>query len=203
LTEKPVGRWYPVCTHMPAERADRLSDHLADCTFLCEESASWLDGRVRLRLSAYVTNLMPPPENVTSSRCLVLRHDSVLVQHDRDSTHILPGGRREANESPMETVRREVLEETGWTIAEPLLVGLLHFTHLTPKPLGYTYPYPDFVQVVYMANAMTFVPEAKLDDGYEVETLFRSIDELPSLALPVSQRLFLDAALHVRASLPQ
>src|SRR5262249_42111773 len=83
------------------------------------------------------------------------------------------------------------------------LVGLLHFTHLTPKPSGYTYPYPDFVQVVYMASAVTFVPEARLDDGYEVETLFRSIDELPSLALPVSQRLFLDAALHVRASLPQ
>ena len=102
-----------------------------------------------------------------------------------------------------EQARREVLEETGWAIAEPLLVGLLHFTHLTPKPSGYTYPYPDFVQVVYMANAVTFVPEAKLDDGYEVESMFCSIDDLPSLTLPVSQRLFLDVAIQVRASLPE
>jgi len=146
---------------------------------------------------------MPPLEYIASSRCLVLRHNSVLVQRDRDTTHVLPGGRREAHESPVEAVRREVLEETGWAIAEPLLVGLLHFTHLTPKPSGYTYPYPDFVQVVYMANAVTFVPEAKLDDGYEVESMFCSIDDLPSLTLPVSQRLFLDVAIQVRASLPE
>jgi ADP-ribose pyrophosphatase YjhB (NUDIX family) len=196
------GPWYCVCTQMSPRRTDRLSSYLAHSnTFLAEEFVSWLDGRVRLRLRTYLTNVMPPPEYSTSSRCVVLRHDSVLVQRDRDSTHILPGGRCEADESPLETVRREVLEETGWAIGEPLLLGFVHFNHLSPKPSGYTYPYPDFVQVVYMANAVTFVPEAKLDDSYEVESVFRSIDELSCLALPLplGQQLFLEAALQLRS----
>ncbi|MCC7367135.1 MAG: NUDIX hydrolase [Chloroflexi bacterium] len=135
---------------------------------------------------------------VTSSRCLVLRDDAVLVQRDRDSTHILPGGRREADESPLETAHREVAEESGWIIADPVLVGFMHFAHLTPKPSGYAYPYPDFVQVVYMARAREFVADARLDDGYEVETVFRSIAEVQDMGLPASQRLFLDAALRLR-----
>jgi 8-oxo-dGTP pyrophosphatase MutT (NUDIX family) len=143
---------------------------------------------------------MPPLSSITSSRCLVFKDDAVLVQRDRDSTHILPGGRREADESPLETVYREVAEETGWTITDPVLVGFLHFAHLTPKPSGYAYPYPDFVQVVYMADASRFVPDARLDDGYEIESVFRSIDDVQGLTLPATQRLFLDAALRVRES---
>ncbi len=146
---------------------------------------------------------MPPLEYVTSSRCLVFKNDCVVVQRDRDSTHIMPGGRRAADESPLETVRREVLEETGWVITDPLLVGLVHFTHLTPKPVGYAYPYPDFVQVVYMANAAEFVPDAKLDDDYEVESVLRSIDEVQGLTLPANQRLFLNAARQLRQLLAE
>jgi 8-oxo-dGTP pyrophosphatase MutT (NUDIX family) len=180
----------------PADR--RLSAYVARCTLLAEEFASWLDGRVRLRVRGYLTDLPPPLDYVTSSRCLVMRHDAVLVQRDRDSTHILPGGRREPDESPVETVRREVLEETGWLIGEPVLIGLLHFAHLTPKPSGYVYPYPDFVQVVYVADAVDFLPGGRLNDGHEVESVFRSVDQVHRLALPANQRLFLDAALRKR-----
>jgi 8-oxo-dGTP pyrophosphatase MutT (NUDIX family) len=42
-----------------------------------------------------------------------------------------------------QTVRREVLEETGWAIDPPKLLGVKHFRHLTPKPAGYSCPYPD------------------------------------------------------------
>jgi ADP-ribose pyrophosphatase YjhB (NUDIX family) len=187
---------------MSAGHADRtLLSHLSRCEPLTEEVASWFDGHVRLRLRGYLADQLPPLEYVTSSRCLVFRYDVVLVQRDKDSTHILPGGRREAEESPEETLHREVLEETGWALADPILIGFLHFCHLTPKPLEYKYPYPDFVQVVYMANAVAFMPDARLDDGYEVESVFRSIAEVQSLTLPASQRLFLDAALRLRGSL--
>ena len=48
---------------------------------------------------------------------------------------------------------REVLEETGWTIRDARLLGLAHFQHLTPKPVAYRYPYPNFLHLVYVANA--------------------------------------------------
>lgn len=178
-----------------------LADHLARCTPLSEENASWSDGQIRLRLRGYVTALMPPLHVITSSRCLVFRDDAVLVQRDRDSTHILPGGRCEAGESPLATVRREVAEETGWIIRDPVLVGFMHFAHLTPKPPSYPYPYPDFVQVVYMADVAECVPDTRLGDGYEIDSVFRSIAEVRRLTLPATQRLFLNAALRVRESL--
>ena len=175
-----------------------LSTYLASGAPLSEESASWLDGQIQLRIRGYLTGWMPPLDAITSARCLVFRNDAVLVQRDQHSTHILPGGRREPGESPLETVRREVLEETGWRLADPVLLGFGHFRHLTPKPPGYAYPYPDFVQVVYVADAVDFVPGARLDDGYEVESVFRSIPDVQRLPLPPNQRLFLEAALQLR-----
>lgn len=178
--------------------AHALQSHLSRCTFLTEESASWSDGHIRLRMRGYLSDMLPPLEYVTSSRSVVFREGAVLVQRDKDSTHILPGGRREPHESPEETLHREVLEETGWVLAVPKLIGFLHFHHLTSKPLGYEYPYPDFVQVVYVSNAVTFIPDARLDDGYELESVFRSIAEVQGLSLSECQQQFLNAALQSR-----
>jgi 8-oxo-dGTP pyrophosphatase MutT (NUDIX family) len=49
----------------------------------------------------------------------------------------------------MQTLHREVLEETGWTIRDARLIGLAHFQHLAPKPNHKRYPYPDFLHLVY------------------------------------------------------
>jgi 8-oxo-dGTP pyrophosphatase MutT (NUDIX family) len=166
---------------------------------VCEETAVWLDGRVRLQVTLYLTADLPPLELVTSVRCLVFNGpDSVLVQRDISSTHILPGGRREPGESLTATLRREVLEETGWTLRDPVLLGSLHFRHLTPRPPDDNHPYPDFVQVIYAADADTFVPNAKLDDGHELDSRFASVDEVGQLELPEAQRLVLEAALRLR-----
>jgi hypothetical protein len=40
-----------------------------------------------------------------------------------------------------------------------------------------------------------FRAEAKLEDGYELDSTFRTIDEVRALGLPASQTLFLEAAL--------
>ena len=52
----------------------------------------------------------------------------------------MPGGRLEAGESPEDALRREVAEETGWTISRLRRIGFRHFRHLTPKPDDWTYP---------------------------------------------------------------
>ena len=80
-------------------------------------------------------------------------------------------------------------------LREPALIGYAHFLHLTPRPAGYVYPYPDFYHVVYVAQAEAYMPEAKLDDGYELGSTFTSIEEARALPLGAGERIFLEAAM--------
>ncbi len=162
----------------------------------CEEQVAWDKGRVRLRLTAYLPSELPPLEYVTSARAVVVRGDSVLVVRDSENTwHIFPGGQREPGESLETTLAREVLEETGWTIRDPALLGVMVFHHLTRRPAHYAYPYPDFVQLVYRAHAWEFTPADKKRGEHEWESGFRPISRARQLGLPVSQQVFLNAAL--------
>ena len=117
---------------------------------------------------------------------------------NRDSTHIFPGGRREGSETLEETLHREMLEETGWAITGVSMLGFMHFHHLSPKPVGHTYPHPDFIQVVYMATATAFIRDTRLADDYELEAAFRPITEAQTLELSPCQHLYLKEALRVR-----
>ena len=48
---------------------------------------------------------------------LIIKNDSVLLHlHPKINLWLPPGGHVEANEDPIETVKREVFEETGYTI---------------------------------------------------------------------------------------
>ncbi len=163
-----------------------------------EETAVWGHGTLPLRITSHLSCEHPPVDFVTSVRAVVLQGDAVLVVRDAaDSFHVTPGGRREKGESLQATLRREVLEETGWTLAGASMLGFMRFQHLAPKPVDYLYPYPDFVQLVYVAHADKFVPEARQFDEYVLESGFQDLDELHCLHLSSSQRLFLDAALQV------
>src|ERR1044071_5320209 len=128
-----------------------ISQILAPLRLQADEQAEWPPSRLRVR--TYQTTRLPPLDLVSSVRALVRQGDQILVVRDPVSVHILPGGRREPGETLMQTLEREVLEETGWTIQSPRLIGLAHFQHLTPRPEDYRYPYPDFLHLVYAAIA--------------------------------------------------
>jgi ADP-ribose pyrophosphatase YjhB (NUDIX family) len=127
-----------------------------------EDADTW--GELRLRVRTYLTGALPPLELVSSVRAVVLVDAGVIVVRDPTRQHILPGGRREAGEALEQTLRREVLEETGWEIAAPRQLGVVHFHHLTPRPEGYRYPYPDFLHVVYAAAGVRHDPAARKAD---------------------------------------
>jgi ADP-ribose pyrophosphatase YjhB (NUDIX family) len=158
-----------------------------------EEDVRW--GELRFHVTSYLGGRLPPLELITSARAVVLREDSVLVVRDPTAEHILPGGRREAGETLRQTIQREVLEETGWALGEPRLLGFKHFRHLQPKPAGYAHPYPDFFQAVYVAEARGFDPGARETDGYELDAGFRPLAEVERLGLPPNERVFPRAAL--------
>ena len=191
---------------MPDEAAPptELAHFLARCERLAEEIAIWGQGAgaTRLCLVTYVTAETPPLAYVTSVRALVCRGDEVLVVRDPSGYHVIPGGRREAGETLEETLRREVLEETGWALGPITPFGLLHFHHLGPQLPGYHSPYPDFLHAVYLAEAGGFVPGALVtgEQAYELEAGFRPLAEIDGLGLPLGQRRLLAAALGQRAT---
>src|SRR5262245_44282228 len=124
-----------------------LARFLEDLTPAATETDLW--GELAFQVSGYLSAQAPPLAYVTSVRAVVTQGQRALVMTSPDREHILPGGRRESGESLAETLRREALEETGWSLGSLRLLGFTHFHHLTPKPAAYPYPYPDFLQAVY------------------------------------------------------
>jgi len=177
---------------------ERLEEFLNQQGVYTEIVERWHSG-IQLRVRAYVTDTLPEQELVTTVRAVVWKDSELLVIRDASGyVHITPGGRREPQESLEATLRREVAEETGWSIRNIGLLGLLHFHHVTPKPEGYRYPYPDFLQLVYMADADGYQAASRKQGGYEVEAEFRKLGEAQRLGLPATQMLFLTAGLQRR-----
>ena len=155
------------------------------------EEQDW--GQHRLRLNAYAGALEVPDALVTSVRGVVVRHAQVLLMKAPDGYHIMPGGRREAGEDYVGTLRREVREESGWMVDVGECLGVLHFHHLTPRPAGHSYPYPDFLQLVYACAALRKVGDG--DGEWDVPVGFTSIDALDEAEIGAVQMWFARAVL--------
>jgi len=154
---------------------------------------------IPLRLSWYLTTDAPPPALVTSVRAIVLRDDAVLVLREPDGRpYIIPGGRCEAGESPEETVRREVLEESGWALGPLAPLGCIHLHNLGPELPGSPYPYPDAFQTIRRAEAAAEHPEAVIFDQWVSSSAFVPLAEALRLPLRPGERVLLVAALAVR-----
>jgi ADP-ribose pyrophosphatase YjhB (NUDIX family) len=153
-----------------------------------------------LRLCCYLSTELPALEYVSSVRAVVFSDDGrVLVMRNADSTHVLPGGRREPGETPEQTLRRELLEECGWRVEPREVLGFTHFRHLAPKPAGYPFPHPDFFWVIYRAHALSQVAGARDANDYERESWFAPPDDgLRWLVASEEQRTYLLAAIGTR-----
>ena len=174
---------------------DDLAAFLAPLTTFAEEIHTWPADT--MRLACYLTDRTPPPRYVVSARAVVTDGDRVLVIQDPTTKHIMPGGRLEPNETPEDALQREMLEETGWTLACFRPIGILHFTSTDTAPEGSPYPYPDFLQIVYAGSPGSYHPELKEVDGYELGSELVSFADARRLSLDAGQQVFLNAALNV------
>ncbi len=161
-----------------------------------EERQDWLGGGIELlqtRATYLLTGSDLPPEGlVTSVRALLTRGSLILVVRDPVSEHILPGGRVDEGEEFPEALARELLEETGWSVrGAPVLIGMFHCHIHSPMPAGYSYPYPDFLQLLYRAEADRFNPEAMEVGGYELGSEFRTGLEVQRLPLSLGEAALL------------
>ncbi len=159
---------------------------------LCQEYVTW--GKQLLQVRSYLGSIPPPHAYVTSARCVVLCGDQVLAVRDPDEIHIIPGGRIGHGETFEQATIREVAEETGWRIGDLRLLGVKHFHHLSPKPAGYAYPFPDFLQLIYMGEGLAYDESLREINGYELAAEFVSVTGVTVSALRMSERHFLAAA---------
>ncbi len=172
-----------------------LAEYLAPLEPDRRETVRWRGGAMELQVASYLHQGLPPLAYVTSVRGLLASPRGVVVLRDRDGPHVLPGGRREAGESLLDTLRREVREEAGCSIQSPILLGFAHFHHLTPKPADYPYPYPDFLHVIYAARATPIAGWRRDPDGWELAVEFVPPAELREVGFPSNQRPYLEAGL--------
>ena len=178
----------------------RLAAYVARYPAGAREVARWgANGEIELRISIHLADEPPPLDLVSSVRCLLFRGDELMVLRNRSvDAYIVPGGRREGDESLDQTLRREVGEETGWTFRDPELLGFYWMHHVTPKPPGHPFLYPDFLQPVYLAEADQHRPELFVADDYDLGGGFRPLDEVRKLTLSPGELLLLDEALRRR-----
>jgi 8-oxo-dGTP pyrophosphatase MutT (NUDIX family) len=159
-------------------------------------AVTWSNNTQPVEVTYYRGQQTPPPEYVSSVRAILFKDDSVLVVREPyGHLYILPGGRVEKGESFLQTLERELLEETGWTFISPRVIGCMHLHHLGPRPENYKYPYPDFFWPVYRAKAKTYFPEARQPDKWVAETFFSTIDEVRQMPLERGQLMLLEEAL--------
>jgi ADP-ribose pyrophosphatase YjhB (NUDIX family) len=162
-----------------------------------EEDVRWThaDGSpMPLHVTCYVGAFGPPENLVTSVRAVVTEGGKVLTLRNPGGVHALPGGRRRAGETVEETLRREVMEESGYLIETPRPLGAVHLCHLAPKPSGYPYPYPDFLWLVFTAESAGLQDaSARVRDDYELEAVFEPPD-VSVRRLDLASRVFIRAA---------
>lgn len=171
-----------------------LEEFLAERTPLSFETAKW--GTMDLQIRHYASDELPPDHLVTSVRAVVLASGSVLViREPTGDEHIVPGGRRKAGESLEDTVRREVLEETCWTVADLSVLAVGHFHITSVVPADYSYPSPDFLQLIYLTKALQLHDERAIQDDWVAGCEMVPVDSISKRPISKAQQLLLAHAL--------
>ena len=178
-----------------------LEKYLGNSTKLGSIDVMWGEGTMPVKITTYLSDTIAPERYISSARSIVFKGNSVLVvSQENGHQYILPGGRLEPGESPLEALHREILEETGWTISDLKHIGFMHLYYHFSKPDGFKYPYPDSIWSIFISEALEYKSEMIIPDDWVDDSEFRDIIEVKQLPLDKVELLLLDEALKLRES---
>jgi len=99
-----------------------------------------------------LSDQLPPVEHTTAALVFAFESDRLLMTQLKSRGWDLPGGHIEPHETPEQSARREVFEETGARLQQLHCFAHYHIHIDAPKPKDYPYPYPDSYMVFYWAH---------------------------------------------------
>lgn len=126
---------------------------------------------------------------ILTNMCLIENQQGNIVMQIRDperyswSGAALPGGHIEAHEGLVESVIREIKEETGLTIKNPRLVGMKHwYTKEDERYLVFLYRTSDFEGEIRSTEEgeIKWIPRHQVPDmdlAYDMLNLLRVFEE--------------------------
>jgi hypothetical protein len=98
-----------------------------------------------------------PSELLISARAVVFKGSKVVVVDEiHGERHIEPGGGIEPGETIEQAVRREVAEESGWTVGELKSLGFHFLEPLTPTPPLPTRRWGPMVHAVFVTEGVSY-----------------------------------------------
>lgn len=163
--------WWPVGRLPRTEAAGKVARHPELAEFLrahpahAEYDEIWpLRTPVPLHGRLGFSDELPPVQFRSSIQGIVVRADRKVLflwpaTPSGNFSHLIVGGRPEGDETPEETLIREVGEESGWRVRPIALLGFRHFRHLGPLTDEMAdRPYPEFLQPIYAAVAEAYDP---------------------------------------------
>ncbi len=133
----------------------------------------------------FMVNVAMPEDELCTAVCCVTLHNGKLVLVQNNRGWELPAGKREEDETVLQAVQREVLEETRGCILEPKFFGYKKLTAKEPVPKPNNaesfYPFPNSYVIYYVANVTEFldqrleqdIKESKLVDLEEAAILLQ------------------------------
>lgn len=136
---------------------------------------------------------LPPLDLISTSLGLFFEGDRLLMTRLRSRGWDIPGGHVEPGETPEQTVRREVYEETRAHLGEIAVFSHQKLMVHAPKPFGYAYPHPISYQMFYtgsIAGLDPFVETAEV-----AERGYFALAEVYQLAWVQRHRALYEAAL--------
>ena len=113
--------------------------------------------------------------------CLIYQGDQILLQNRVKSDwrgYALPGGHIEPGESIVESVIREMREETGLTVKDPRLCGIKQFPIEGGRDLVFLFETEEFEGTLRSSGEgeMVWIPRERLGEYETVEDLEALLD---------------------------
>ena len=154
---------------------------------LTEMAAEMVANQTELSKESVLENFQVQPGYATPKvdvRSAVIRNGKILLVQERADSHwSMPGGWADVGELPSAVVRREVWEESGFTVEVDRLIGIYDANHIDPLQFYHAY------KLIFMCTITGGEPRPS-DETLAVDFFGR--DNLPPLSESRTNKSILD-----------